>query len=71
MTDLSYDYSFEDKLNAVVDGRVRSFEKAGITAFPELERILMTCLKGNREKRYQTFESLYAALDEAESQLNE
>ncbi|SEN02920.1 protein kinase domain-containing protein [Lihuaxuella thermophila] len=55
---------FEQKLLAVSQGRIRSFEQAGAEPFPELERILMKCLEKDRTKRYQTFGDLNAALEE-------
>lgn len=64
MEDPSYkDFSFEDKLNAIVQGRVRSFAQAGAETFPEFERILMKCLESEKARRYQTFEELKADLE--------
>jgi hypothetical protein len=57
------EYSFEEKLEAVTQGRIRSFEQAGVGPFPELERILMRCLETNREKRYSTFKALLSDLE--------
>lgn len=64
MEDPSFDFPFEEMLKAVTQCRVRSFKQAGVEPFPELEQILMSCLEKDRTQRYQTFESLLAALEE-------
>lgn len=62
--DRSYHYPFKQKLLAVANGRVRSFAQAEAAPFPELERVIMQCLRQDRRERYQTFQALYEALDQ-------
>jgi serine/threonine protein kinase len=53
--------SFEQRLQAIVQGRNKSFAQAGATPFPELEQILLRCLAPERGQRYQTFTALLSA----------
>lgn len=62
MTGSGDNSSFEDKLKAVINGQVKSFDRVRATPFPELERILQKCLAKDREQRYQSFEDLYRKL---------
>ncbi|MFC7442599.1 serine/threonine protein kinase [Laceyella putida] len=70
MEDTGYEFPFEEMLKAVAQGKVRSFAQAGAEPFPELEKILMKCLKKDRRQRYQTFEQLEECLVKLINELN-
>lgn len=55
--------SFEEELQAVVEGRKRQFNQIKVDSFLELERILVKCLETNPSNRYQKFEQLKSDLD--------
>jgi serine/threonine protein kinase len=55
--------SFEEELQAVVEGKKRKFNQIQTDSFPELERILVKCLEKNPSIRYQNFEELQADLE--------
>ncbi|MDQ0417644.1 serine/threonine protein kinase [Croceifilum oryzae] len=71
MEDPSYDFEFNDMLQAVRSGRVRSFAQAGATPFAELEYILQRCLETDRAKRYQSFSELLCMLEEINVMMDE
>ncbi|NOK59853.1 MAG: hypothetical protein GFH27_549291n45 [Chloroflexi bacterium AL-W] len=54
--------SKEEKLQAIVQGRIRSFAHTDAVAFPELEQILHWCLQIDRSQRCASFIALFTAL---------
>ncbi|MEM8532229.1 MAG: hypothetical protein AAGF95_15395 [Chloroflexota bacterium] len=54
--------SKEDKLQAIVQGRIRSFTHTDAAAFSELEQILHWCLQVDRSQRCPSFPALFTAL---------
>ncbi len=55
--------SFEQQLQCIIDGHMRSFAQANAVPFPELQHVLEWCLEIDKDRRYPTFAAALNAFE--------